>query len=142
MRLAAAVFIASTIAFSAPTVMTLLSRHDTAQAQSSDAPFQVAAAKAKAKAPPKKAPPPKGGGGNVGGTYANMPLPERVRIQYDLAWTGHFAGLITGEFNDKAIAAVKSFQKGNGFRETGTLAPNERERLAGNSKTRQDRSGW
>jgi len=43
MRLAAAVFIASTIAFSAPTVMTLLSRHDTAQAQSSDAPFQVAA---------------------------------------------------------------------------------------------------
>ena len=71
-----------------------------------------------------------------------MPLADRVGIQFDLAWTGHFTGLITGEFDAKAIAAVKAFQKANGVRETGTLAPPERERLASQSKTRQDRAGW
>jgi hypothetical protein len=39
------------------------------------------------------------------GSYANMPLAERVGIQFDLAWSGHFNGLINGEFNDRALAA-------------------------------------
>ena len=58
------------------------------------------AAKKGAPAPP---PPP--------GAYATMPLAERVGIQFDLAWTGYYNGLINGEFNDKSIAAVRAFQK-------------------------------
>jgi hypothetical protein len=138
MRLAGAILIASTIALSAPTVIAPLSSPDAAQAQTSAGAIVVAEAKGKGKAPPKKDPPKGGGGGN----YASMPLGERVGIQFDLAWTGHFTGLINGEFDAKAIAAVRAFQKSNGFREPGTLAPPERERLASQAKTRQDRSGW
>src|ERR671930_135739 len=78
--------------------------------------------------PPKGAPK----DGNAG--YANMPLADRVGIQFDLAWTGHFNGLINGEFNDRSVAAVKAFQKDFKFRESGLLAPAERALLASMSK--------
>ena len=36
---------------------------------------------------------------------------ERALIQFDLAWIGAYNGLITGEANDKTVAAIKAFQK-------------------------------
>jgi hypothetical protein len=89
------------------------------------------AAKANTKGSPKGTP-----------NASNLPLPERVGIQFDLAFTGHFNGLINGEFNDRTTSAVKSFQKSIGARETGTLAPPERAQLATNSKAVQERVGW
>src|SRR4051794_25399096 len=62
------------------------------------------AAKKKAPAPPKAAPPAL----KTGEVYSAMPLGERVAIQFDLAWSGQFNGSITGEFNDRAIAAVRA----------------------------------
>src|SRR5262245_22292012 len=140
MRLAGAILIASTIALPAPTLIGLLTPPHAAQAE----PGTIQFAEAK-KAPPKKeakkekAKPKEGGGAP---NYSNVPIAERVGIQFDLAFTGHFEGLINGVFDDKAIAAVKAFQKDNGFRETGTLAPNERAQLATRSKAAQDRVGW
>ena len=43
--------------------------------------------------------------------YAAMPLSERLSIQSDLIWSGDYNGGVTGEFGDRAIAAVKAFQK-------------------------------
>src|SRR5882724_1988276 len=36
----------------------------------------------------------------VSDSYAAIPFAERLAIQSDLAWTGDYNGLITGEFND------------------------------------------
>src|SRR5258707_11072439 len=76
------------------------------------------------------------------GNSSGMPLAERIGVQFDLAWTGHFNGLINGEFNDRSVAAVRAFQKDYRFKETGVLAPAERAQLAGASKTRQERAAW
>src|SRR5688572_13992769 len=43
--------------------------------------------------------------------YAAMPVAERLAIQSDLIWSGDYNGGVTGEFGDRAIAAVKAFQK-------------------------------
>ncbi len=67
---------------------------------------------------------------------------ERASIQFDLAWIGAYNGLITGEANDKTVAAIKAFQKDHRAKETGTLAPPERAQLAALSKEKQDQVGW
>lgn len=67
---------------------------------------------------------------------------DRILVQLDLAWTGYYNGLITGEATDKVTAAVKAFQKDHQFKETGTLAPPERAALAGLSKAKQGEVGW
>jgi len=76
------------------------------------------------------------------GAYSAMPLAERVTIEFDLAWTGDYNGLIDGEINDKAVAAVRAFQQRHGFKDTGVLAPTERNTLAEASRARQDHVGW
>jgi hypothetical protein len=73
---------------------------------------------------------------------AALPLAERIAIQFDLAWTGDYKDLIDGEFNDKAIAAIKAFQRDRKFKETGTLNPQERSLLAAAAKSRQAQVGW
>jgi peptidoglycan hydrolase-like protein with peptidoglycan-binding domain len=102
--------------------------------------IQMAEAAKKGKAEAKKG----GPKGNPKGTpnASNLPLPERVGIQFDLAFTGHFNGLINGEFNERTTTAIKSFQKSIGARETGILAAPERAQLATNSKAVQERVGW
>jgi len=102
----------------------------------------IAEAAKKAKAEPKKGAPKGNPKGAPAGNASNLPLPERVGIQFDLAFTGHFNGLINGEFNERTITGIKSFQKSIGARETGTLAPPERAQLAANSKAVQERVGW
>ncbi len=47
-------------------------------------------------------------------SYNAIPLAERVAIQSDLIWTGDYNGVVSGEFGDRSIAAVKAFQKRNG----------------------------
>jgi peptidoglycan hydrolase-like protein with peptidoglycan-binding domain len=102
--------------------------------------FTVAEAAKKGKTEAKKG----GAKGSPKGspTASNLPLPERVGIQFDLAFTGHFNGLINGEFNERMTTAIKSFQKSIGARETGALAPPERAQLATSSKAVQEHIGW
>jgi peptidoglycan hydrolase-like protein with peptidoglycan-binding domain len=149
MRLAGAALIASSVALSA--IVMLGSQPNTAQAQAAQKAGAAKALPAQKAAPPKKAPAAKKAvtqkkaapvaqpGRDV---YPNMPLPERVGIQFDLAWSGHFNGLINGEFNDKSIAAVRAFQRDYKLKETGVLAPSERAVLASLSKVKQDQVGW
>jgi peptidoglycan hydrolase-like protein with peptidoglycan-binding domain len=73
---------------------------------------------------------------------AAIPLAERIAIQFDLAWTGDYNGLVNGEFNDKTTAAIKSFQRDRRFTETGTLNPQERALLAAAAKAKAAQVGW
>ena len=90
--------------------------------------------KAEKKAAPKPNP--------VAESYNAIPLAERIAIQNDLIWTGDYNGVVSGEFGDRAIAAVKAFQKRNGGKETGVLNPPERTALAAAAKPKQDNVGW
>jgi S1-C subfamily serine protease len=64
------------------------------------------------------------------GAYAAMPVAERIAIQSDLIWTGDLSGSIDPDFGDRAIAAVRSFQRRNKFDETGILTRDQRQTLA------------
>jgi peptidoglycan hydrolase-like protein with peptidoglycan-binding domain len=143
MRIAAAVFVVSIAALPASALIGgMVSQPHSAQAQNGEGAFQVAAAAKKSAAKKNAEPPAKKGPQAQASGYANMPLAERTLIQFDLAWTGVYNGLINGDFNDKSVAAVKAFQKIRGLKETGVLAPAERASLAESSKVRQERVGW
>src|ERR1700738_1346081 len=71
-------------------------------------------------------------------SYAAVPLSDRRAIQSDLIWTGDYNGLGKGEFGERAIAAVKAFQKQQGARTTGLLDPQQRAALTAAAKARQD----
>jgi peptidoglycan hydrolase-like protein with peptidoglycan-binding domain len=108
-------------------------------------PAAVAAApKAKATdtATPADAAPKPAAPGTPRAVYAAMPENERMTIQSDLIWTGDYNGIINAEFGDNAVAAVKSFQKRNGGRETGILNPDERGQLAESARTKRASAGW
>ena len=75
-------------------------------------------------------------------SYAALPEAERMAIQNELIWTGDFNGTATSEFGERAVAAVKAFQKRQGGKETGVLNLPERALLAGAAKRRQDAAGW
>ncbi|MGZ5843296.1 MAG: peptidoglycan-binding domain-containing protein, partial [Xanthobacteraceae bacterium] len=75
-------------------------------------------------------------------SYAAIPLAERLSIQSDLVWTGDYNGTINGEFGERAIAAVKAFQKRKGGKETGVLNQPERAALAAAAEPKQDAVGW
>jgi peptidoglycan hydrolase-like protein with peptidoglycan-binding domain len=74
--------------------------------------------------------------------YAAMPVAERIAIQSDLIWTGDLSGSVDPDFGDRAIAAVRSFQKRNKFEETGILTPEQRQTLAASMRSRKDYNGW
>ncbi len=145
MRFAAVALLALCIALPAPSLIPLLTQPDAASAQT----IQIAAAKrgksthkkGRPKGNPKKGNPKKGNPKEAG-SNAGLPLTDRVGIQFDLAFTGHFNGLINGEFNERTITAIKAFQKASGYRETGALTPPERAQLATQSKEVQERLGW
>jgi hypothetical protein len=84
----------------------------------------------------RKGPPP------TGGRDRTLAPADRIAIQSDLAWNGDYNGLITGEFNDRTIAAIRSFQHNHKFRETGALNTQERAVLAAAAKARQAQVGW
>ena len=67
---------------------------------------------------------------------------DRMSLQSDLAWVGAYNGLINGEVSDRLVAAIKSFQKDNGGKQTGVLNPQERGALSAAAKVLSDRAGW
>jgi hypothetical protein len=67
---------------------------------------------------------------------------ERQAIQSDLAWTGHYNGVINGEVSDRMVAAIKAFQTDRGGKPTGVLNPQERSALADAAKRLRDNVGW
>ncbi len=71
-----------------------------------------------------------------------MAQAERLAIQSDLAWVGHYNGAINGEVSDRMVAGIKAFQKDRGAKQTGVLNPQERGVLAEGAKKRQDNVGW
>ncbi|MEA2951628.1 MAG: hypothetical protein QOF19_3663 [Alphaproteobacteria bacterium] len=75
-------------------------------------------------------------------SYAGIPMGERIAIQSDLVWASDFKGFANGDFDDRAVAAVKAFQKRFRSKETGILNPQEREALAAAAKERRDAVGW
>jgi len=75
------------------------------------------------------------------GVYAAMTDAERAAIESELIWTGDYNGVVGAEFGDRAVAAVKEFQKRNGGKETGILNPDERAKLAQAAKARQQQAG-
>jgi S1-C subfamily serine protease len=99
-----------------------------------------AAAKA-AKAEPSAAPPPPATTAQKD-AYAAIPVAERLAIQSDLVWSGDLVGGLDPEFGDRAIAAVKAFQKRNKFDETGILTPEQRQTLGGAMRSRKEYNGW
>jgi peptidoglycan hydrolase-like protein with peptidoglycan-binding domain len=78
----------------------------------------------------------------VAASYTAIPLTERIAIQNDLVWTGDYNGLINGEFGERAMTAVKAFQKRHGGKETGVLNQPERAALAAAAKPKQETVGW
>jgi peptidoglycan hydrolase-like protein with peptidoglycan-binding domain len=71
-----------------------------------------------------------------------MAQAERLALQSDLAWVGEYNGAITGDVSERMVAAIKTFQKSRGGRETGVLNPQERGALADTAKRRQENAGW
>lgn len=78
----------------------------------------------------------------VADSYNAIPLAERVAIQSDLIWTGDYNGVLSGEFGERSVAAVKAFQKRKGGKDTGVLNQQERAALAAAAKPKQDAVGW
>ena len=74
--------------------------------------------------------------------YAAMPEAERLAIQADLAWVDAYEGGAGGDFDDKTVAAVKTFQSRNSGKPTGVLTAPERDLLATAAKSREDNVGW
>jgi peptidoglycan hydrolase-like protein with peptidoglycan-binding domain len=73
---------------------------------------------------------------------SSLPLAERMAIQFDLAWTGDYNGLVTGEINDRTTAAIKAFQRDRKLKETGVLDAQQRAMLADAAKAKQAQVGW
>jgi putative peptidoglycan binding protein len=67
---------------------------------------------------------------------------ERQAIQSDLAWTGHYNGVINGEVSDRMVTAIKAFQTDRGGKPTGVLNPQERSTLADAARRLRDNVGW
>src|SRR5262245_57311953 len=125
MRRASGTLVVSAVAVSVSALITATPPPNQASAQAEGGIIRLAAAEKKAPAkkaapnpakkaavaPAKKKGVPAPAAAVPAGTYTAMPLAERVGIQFDLAWTGHYNGLINGEFNDRAIAAMRAFQK-------------------------------
>ena len=67
---------------------------------------------------------------------------ERLSLQSDLVWTGHFNGMINGEASERLVAAIKAFQRDNGGKPSGTLTAPERALLTNAARAAQDHVGW
>lgn len=75
-------------------------------------------------------------------TVRAMAAAARQALQSDLAWTGHYNGLINGEVSDRLIAAIKAFQKDQGNKPTGVLNPQERGVLTAAARKGRANVGW
>ncbi len=78
----------------------------------------------------------------VAASYAAMPEADRIAIQTDLIWSGDYNGVASADFGERAVVAVKAFQKRLGHKETGVLNPPERERLADLARRKREAIAW
>src|SRR5262249_61240867 len=74
--------------------------------------------------------------------YAAMPVAERRALQSDLIWTGDYNGIVSDDFGERSINAVKSYQERSGGTQSGMLGPEQRAALATAAKAKQEASGW
>jgi hypothetical protein len=95
--------------------------------------MRTAAASARKRTPAPPSGPPRDGSASAA---------DRIAIQFDLAWTGDYNGLINGESVDRTTAAIKTFQRNRKFKETGVLNTQERALLAASAKAKQAQVGW
>lgn len=79
---------------------------------------------------------------SAGDVVKAMTEADRVALQSDLVWAGHYNGAIDGEVGERTIAAIKAFQKSVRGKETGVLNPQEREVLRGVARKLQQSVGW
>jgi len=114
----------------------IAAQHSDSAAAAGEGTVRMAAAAARRRppAPPAPSGPPRDSSG--------LPLADRIAIQFDLAWVGEYNGLINGEFNDKTIAAIKTYQRNRKFKEAGVLNTQERALLAASAKAKQAQVGW
>jgi Putative peptidoglycan binding domain len=110
----------------------IAAQHSDTAASSGEGSIRTAAAAARKRTP---VPP----GPAHGGTAS---VADRIAIQFDLAWTGDYNGLINGESVDRTTAAIKTFQRNRKFKETGVLNTQERALLAASAKAKQAQVGW
>jgi peptidoglycan hydrolase-like protein with peptidoglycan-binding domain len=73
---------------------------------------------------------------------AAMTAADRMALQSDLAWAGHYNGAIDGEIGSRTIAAIKAFQKSRRGKDTGVLNPQERDDLRAAARKLQHAVGW
>ena len=99
-------------------------------------------ATAATKATTKAAKPDKAATSPTKGASSGMTEAERNALQSDLIWTGDYNGVVGAEFGDRAVAAIKAYQKRNGGKDTGVLTADERTKLAQAAKARQEQVGW
>lgn len=78
----------------------------------------------------------------VAASYVALSENERIAIQNDLIWAGDYNGLASADFGARAVAAVKSFQKRLGTKETGVLNPKERGQLSAAARGKREAAGW
>jgi hypothetical protein len=90
----------------------------------------------------KAEPSEKTGHASTGPTYASIPEVERLSVQADLAWLGHYEGAPGGDYDQRTVEAIKAFQKIIGNKETGVLNEQERARLAAATHGPQEADGW
>lgn len=100
---------------------------------------KAAAKKEKEKATPPAAP---AATSEQRAAYTALPVAERIAIQSDLIWTGDLSGSVDPDFGDRAIAAVRSFQRRNKVDETGILTRDQRQTLAASMRSRKEYNGW
>jgi Putative peptidoglycan binding domain len=81
-------------------------------------------------------------GSPAAATYATIPEAERLAVQANLAWLGHYEGAPGGEYDQRTVEAIKAFQKITGNKETGVLNEEERARLAAAAHGPQEADGW
>src|SRR3954462_1654186 len=96
----------------------------------SSAAFAQAAPKPRAKAAAPKSNP-------VVESYKALSDAERIGIQQDLIWSGDYNGIPGAEFGERAIEAVKTFQKARGYKATGVLNLQERPILSAVAKKKR-----
>jgi hypothetical protein len=75
-------------------------------------------------------------------SYSAIPPAERIGIQLDLIFAGHYRGPVNGEYSEQLVAAVRAFQRQNKTRLTGVLNPQERQALAALVRPMQEQIGW
>jgi hypothetical protein len=68
-------------------------------------------------------------------------VPDSI-ARSDLTWFGDDEDLAAADFDERAAAIIKAFQKRNGGKETGVLTDEQRALLAGAVKSRKEAVGW